>query len=230
MIRQTPANIAMASQGPVLCCCGRTWIRCRALRRASWTLPRRVRAAATLRPAVVLPTWASRPGLPGGVVMLREAHADMACPAGQVPDGGCRGCKCDASWQWPAHCATGKRSACPPWMVHLVSPGSASSLHWLPFVLIAMHRHGSGSACEDAICLCIRSDHAVINASWVSSQPPSPAGSAAGAGGGSSSCGCGAGWGSSSFWGCRAGAGSTRAVGGSDGPSSSAISVSSVGG
>jgi hypothetical protein len=189
-----------------------------------------VRAAATLHSAVVLPTWASRPGITWRRGDAARGHADMACPAGEVPDGGCRGCKCDASRQWPAHCQTGKRSECPPWMAHLVSPGSASSLHWLPFVVIAMHRQGSGSACEDAICFCIRSDHAVINASWVSSQPPSPAGSAAGADEGSSSCGCRAGRGSSSFWGRGTGGGSTRTVGGSDGPSSSAISVSSAGG
>src|SRR5256885_14865013 len=92
-------------------------------------------------------------------------------------------------------------------MTHLVSPGSASTLHWLPFVVIAMHRQGSGSACEDAICFCIRSDHAVINASWVSSQPPSPAGSAVGAGGGSSSSRRGGGPGSSSLFGRRGGGG-----------------------
>ena len=125
------------------------------------------------------------------------------------------------------------KCAPPPWMAHLVPPGSAGSLHRLPFVVIALHRRGSGSACEAAICFCIRSDHAVIDASWVSSQPPSPAGSVTGAGGGSSSSrGCGAGstraaGGSSSSRGC--GAGSTRAAGGCDGPSSSAISVSSAG-
>jgi hypothetical protein len=159
------------------------------------------------------------PGLPDGEVTLREAYADMACPAGSSARLGLPRCKRDASRQWPAHCETDKRSGRPPWMAHLVSPGSASSLHWLPFVVIAMHRQGSGSACEDAICFCIRSDHAVINASWVSSQPPSPAGGAARAGRGSSS-----------FWGCGGGGGSSCTVGGSDGPSSSAISVSSVGG
>ena len=52
-----------------------------------------------------------------------------------------------------------------PWMAHLVSPGAAESLHWLPFVVIAIHRQGSGSAGGDAICSSIRSDHAVISAS-----------------------------------------------------------------
>jgi hypothetical protein len=52
-------------------------------------------------------------------------------------------------------------------MAQLVSPGSAESLHWLPFVVIAMYRCGSGSAGEDAISFCIRSDHAAINASGV---------------------------------------------------------------
>jgi hypothetical protein len=118
-------------------------------------------------------------------------------------------------------------------MAHLVTPGPAGSLHWLPFVVIALHRRGSGSACEAAICFCIRSDHAVIDASWVSSQPPSPAGSAAAAGeASSSSCGGGAastraGGGSSSSRGC--GAGGTRTASGSAGPSSSAISASSAG-
>jgi hypothetical protein len=57
------------------------------------------------------------------------------------------------------------KCARPPWTAHLVSPGAAGSLHWLPFVVIAMHRQGSGSAGEDAICSSIRSDHAVISAS-----------------------------------------------------------------
>jgi hypothetical protein len=71
----------------------------------------------------------------------------------------------------------------------------------------------SGPAAVEAVWSCIRSDHAVIHASWVSSQPPSPAGSAAGAGGGPASCRTG-------------GAGSARLAGG--GPSSSATSVSSA--
>ena len=71
----------------------------------------------------------------------------------------------------------------------------------------------SGPAAVEAVWSCIRSDHAVIHASWVSSQPPSPAGSAAEAGGGPASCRTG-------------GAGSTRLAGG--GPSSSATSVSSA--
>jgi hypothetical protein len=57
------------------------------------------------------------------------------------------------------------KCARPPWMAHLVSPGAAGSLHWLPFVVIAMHRQGSGSAGEDAICSSIRTDHAAISAS-----------------------------------------------------------------
>jgi hypothetical protein len=116
----------------------------------------------------------------------------------------------------PGMLALAYKCARPPWMAHLVPLGSAGSLHWLPFVVIALHRRGSGSACEAASCVCIRSDHAVIDASWVSSQPPSPAGSAATAGEASSSSrGCGA--------------ASTRAAGGCDGPSSAAISVSSAG-
>src|SRR5690348_16214430 len=48
------------------------------------------------------------------------------------------------------------KCARPPWMAHLVSPGAAGSLHWLPFVVIAIHRQGSGPAGEDAICSSIR--------------------------------------------------------------------------
>ena len=143
-------------------------------------------------------------------------------------------------------------------MAHVVPPGSAGSLHWLPLAVVAMHRRAavpdrdgpadpgsvrrrasaseaaacgpgppragspggvcllppvSGPAAVEEVWSCIRSDHAVIHASWVSSQPPSPAGSAAGAGGGPASCRTG-------------GAGSARLAGG--GPSSSATSVSSA--
>jgi hypothetical protein len=72
----------------------------------------------------------------------------------------------------------------------------------------------SGPAAVEAVWSCIRSDHAVIHASWVSSQPPSPAGSAAGTGDGPASCRTG-------------GAGSAPSLT-DGGPSSSATSVSSA--
>jgi len=118
---------------------------------------------------------------------------------------------------WLPQAATDHRSARLPWMAHLVSPGLAGNLHWLPVAVVAMQRPGtvrgwagsrgsgptrrlpsatsgsglararSGSSAQEAICSCIRSDQAAIDAIWVSSQSSSPAGCAASTGVGSRS-------------------------------------------
>ena len=78
-----------------------------------------------------------------------------------------------------------------------------------------------GPTAVAVICACIRTDHALIHASWVCSQSPSLAAPAAGAGGGPAA---GTGGGSASSH--TGGAGSARPARG--GPSSSASSVSSA--
>jgi hypothetical protein len=103
----------------------------------------------------------------------RRLPSDRRCPASarqasavtRQPQGGVLHGRNHDGGALPGALALAYKCARPPWMAHLVSPGAAGSLHWLPFVVIAMHRQGSGSAGEDAICSSIRSDHAVISAS-----------------------------------------------------------------